>query len=169
MNTTSADRADPMAPVAADPTAEGEEKRRFLTAALRHDAADDAVTELLFEHVVLGRYHRTVVADSLAPILGEVIEVADETDWAAVADHVLDPEAPVSDPPGSRCSEQGTDFTVALIREFLRAACKDPLVGERLGRRPGMERRGLDPALRGGCSRRRCSPHSGRAPTRTGR
>ncbi|MBS1885631.1 MAG: hypothetical protein JSU06_00415 [Actinobacteria bacterium] len=130
--------------------AAGEERRRFLLAALGHDAVDDAVTELLFEHVVLGRYHWTVVANSLAPILSEVTEVADESDWAAAADHVLDPDPPASDPAGSRRSEQGTDFTVALIRGFLRALSDDPLVRERLRSRPEVERRGFDPGLRGG-------------------
>lgn len=131
MNTTNADHAERTAPGTPHPTA-GEERRRFLLAALQHDAVDDAVTELLFEHVVRGRYHWTVVAGSLAPILHEVVGVADETDWVAVADHVLDPEVPVSDPPGSRCSEEGTDFEVGLIRGFLRAVCEEPLVAERL-------------------------------------
>jgi hypothetical protein len=130
--------------------AAGEERRRFLMTALGHDAADDAVTELLFEHVVLGRYHWTVVANSLAPILSEVTEVADESDWAAVGDHVLDPDLPASDPTGSRHSEQGTDFTVALIRGFLRALSDDPLVRARLRNRPEIVRRGFDPAYRGG-------------------
>jgi hypothetical protein len=144
MNSTSLEAHDAAAVWAA-----GEERRRFLLTALSHDAVDDAVTELLFEHVVLGRHHWTVVADSLAPILSEVTNVADETDWAAVADHVLDPEAPASDPPGSRRSEQGTDFAVSLIRGFLRMVCDDALIGGRLGRRPEIGRRGFDPALRG--------------------
>lgn len=131
-------------------SAAGEERRRFLMTALGHDAVDDAVTELLFDHVVLGRYHWTVVATSLAPILSEVTEVADETDWAATADHVLDPEAPVTDPHGSRRSEQGTDFTVTLIRGFLRTLAGDPLLRARLRRRPEIERRGFDPEFRGG-------------------
>jgi hypothetical protein len=149
MNTITADHAGPTAPGASNPTAD-EGRRRFLMAALQHDAADDAVTGLLFEHVVLGRHHWTVVANSLAPILSEVTAVAEEADWIAVADHVLDPEAPVADPQGSRRSEQGTDFTVALIRGFLRAACEDPLVGERLARRPEIGRRGFDPTFRAG-------------------
>jgi hypothetical protein len=128
----------------------GEERRRFLMTALAHDAVDDAVTQLLFEHVVLGQYHWTVVANSLAPILSEVTEVADESDWAAAADHVLDPHLPPPDPAGSRRSGQGTDFTVALIRGFLRVLSDGPLVRERLRRRPEIERRGFDPAYRGG-------------------
>ncbi|MGH2940087.1 MAG: hypothetical protein ACRDPE_18410 [Solirubrobacterales bacterium] len=128
----------------------GEARRRFLVTALGHDAVDDAVTELLFDHVVLGRYHWTVVANSLAPFLSEVTQVADETDWVAAGDHVLDPEAPVSDPNGSRHSEQGNDFTIALIRGFLRALATDPFMGERIGRRPEIGRRGFDPEYRGG-------------------
>jgi hypothetical protein len=135
--------------VAADRTA-GEERRRFLLTAIAHDAVDDAVTELLFEHVVLGSYHWTVVASSLAPILSEATGVADESDWIAAADHVLDPDAPPADPAGSRRSEQGTDFTVALIRDFLRALSDDPLVRERIRHRPEIRRRGFDPAYRGG-------------------
>lgn len=138
-------------PDVAEPTdwTAGEERRRFLLAALTHGAVDDAVTELLFEHVVVGRYHRTVVAASLAPILSEVTQVADDADWAAAADHVLDPEAPVADPQDSRRSEQGADFTVALIRGFLRALADDPLMRERLRRRPEIGGRGFPPKYRG--------------------
>jgi hypothetical protein len=148
MNSTTLEAPDAEAVWAA-----GEARRRFLLSALAHDAADEAVTELLFDHVVRGRYHWTVVAGSLAPILSEVTAVADEADWIAVADHLLDPEVPVTDPPGSRRSEQGTDFSIDLIRGFLRAACEDPLVAERIERRPEIGRRGFDPALRGGVLR----------------
>src|ERR1700744_2652659 len=60
------------APDAAAAWAAGEARRRSLLPALAHDAVDEAVTELLFDHVVRGRYHWTVVASSLAPILSEV-------------------------------------------------------------------------------------------------
>ena len=138
------------APDAAAAWAAGEERRRFLLTALAHDAVDEAVTELLFDHVVRGRYHWTVVAGSLAPILSEVTMVADEADWIAVADHLLDPDAPVTDPPGSRRSQQGTDFSLDLIRGFLRAACADRILADRIERRPEIGRRGFDPALRAG-------------------
>lgn len=147
MNTTTADHAGASEEGAPRPTA-GEERRRFLIAALQHDAADEAVTELLFEHVVRGRHHRTVVANSLEPILGEVVAVAEEADWIAVADHVLDPEAPVADPQGSRHSKTGTEFDVALIRGFLRAVAEEPLLAERLSCRPDLWSSGADPALR---------------------
>ncbi|MBS1892781.1 MAG: hypothetical protein JST59_15905, partial [Actinobacteria bacterium] len=75
-----------MTPEAANVGAAGEERRRMLLAALADEAVDDAVTELLFEHVVQGRLHWTVVANSLAPILSEVTEVADESDWIDAAD-----------------------------------------------------------------------------------
>ncbi len=147
MNTTTAHHAGPTAPGATHPTA-GDERRRFLMAALAHDAADDAVTELLFDHVVRGRCHWTVVANSLEPILGEVAAVAEEADWIAVADHVLDPEAPAADPQGSRRSETGTVFDVALIRGFLGAVAEEPLVAERLSCRPDFWSPGAGPALR---------------------
>jgi hypothetical protein len=142
---------DPGGPPATDVGARwaaAQERRRFLTAALAHDAVEEAVTEMLFEHVVVGRYHWTVVANSLAPILSEATGVAEEADWAAAADRVLDPEAPATDPEGLRRSEQGTDFGIALIRRFLRALADDPLVRERLLRRPEVGRRGFDPAYR---------------------
>lgn len=119
-------------------------------AALRHDATDDAVTGLLFEHVVRGRCHRTVVANSLEPILGDVAAAAEDADWTAVLDHVLDPEAPVADPQGSRRSETGTVFDVSLIRKFLRAVAEDPLVAERLSCRPDLWSPSAGPTLRAG-------------------
>jgi hypothetical protein len=130
--------------------AAAQERRRFLMAALAHDAIDEAVNELLFDHVVVGKYHWTVVATSLAPILSEATGVADETDWVAAADHVLDPEAEATDPEGLRRSEQGTDFGIALIRGFLRALADDPLVRERLLRRPEVGRRACFSVYRAG-------------------
>jgi hypothetical protein len=144
-----ADQMNTTAEAAAD-WAAGEERRRLLLTALGNDAVDEAVIELLFEHVVQGRLHWTVVANSLAPILSEVTEVADEADWIDAADHVLDPDLPADDLEGSRRSEQGTDFTVALIRGFLRTLSDDPLVRDRIRRRPEIERRGFDPAYRAG-------------------
>lgn len=43
--------------------------RDFILHAFNHDAVQDAVTGLLFEHVVEGRYHPSVVANSLKPII----------------------------------------------------------------------------------------------------
>jgi len=39
--------------------------RGFLKRSLEDDAVADPVNELLFEHVVVGRYHPSVVAESL--------------------------------------------------------------------------------------------------------
>ena len=144
MNSTTLEAPDAEAVWAA-----GEARRRYLMTALAHDAADEAVTELLFDHVVRGRDHWTVVAGSLAPILSEVAMVADEADWIAVADHLLDPDAPAVDPAGSRRSQQGTDFPIALIR-VPSGGLPHPLVAGRIDRRPEIGRRGFDPALRAG-------------------
>lgn len=111
-------------------------RREFLTKALQHDAVQEAVTELLFDHVVLGKCHWTVVAASLEPILHEAYEVADEADWQAVARYIADPDAPVDDPAGSRRSKQGSVFDISLIRAFLRSVAEDPFVAERLRSRP---------------------------------
>lgn len=123
-------------------------RRAFLTKALQHDAVEEAVTELLFDHVVLGKCHWTVVAASLEPILHEAYEVADPSDWAALALHVMDPDAPVVDPQGTRCSEQGHVFDIALIRGFLRTVADDPILAERLRSRPEIATPGIDPAYR---------------------
>lgn len=125
-----------------------EATRTLLLHALRHAAADDAVTELLFEHVVKGRHHWAVVANSLAPILEEVVEVADPSDWSAATDHVLDPKAQPADPDGSRRSERGTVFGIGLIRDFLRTIVEEPIVCEGLRHRPEVGNREVAPALR---------------------
>lgn len=123
-------------------------RRAFLMKALQHDAVEEAVTELLFDHVVLGKCHWTVVAASLEPILHEAYEVADPSDWTAVALHLMDPDAPFEDPPGARRSEQGSVFDVALIRSFLRTVAEDPILAERFRSRPEIATEGIDPALR---------------------
>jgi hypothetical protein len=64
--------------------------RDFIVAALDHDAASDAVTDLLFEHVVAGRYHPSVVADSLRPIIDEILETATCEDWQGAADRLIE-------------------------------------------------------------------------------
>ncbi|MBS1885638.1 MAG: hypothetical protein JSU06_00450 [Actinobacteria bacterium] len=96
--------------------------RPVLLIALQHDAVDDAVTEMLFDHVVLGRYHWTVVANSLPLLLREALEVAAPEDWADAGRHLLDAGdgGDADEAPGSRRSDGGTVFDVALIRAFLR-------------------------------------------------
>lgn len=58
--------------------------RGFLRRALADDAVADKVDELLFAHVVEGRYHPTVVAETLPGLLGEVMGAAQSEDWQAI-------------------------------------------------------------------------------------
>lgn len=64
--------------------------RDFILHALSHDAAQDRVNDLLFEHVVNGRFHPSVVAESLRPTIDEILEVATRADWQGVADQLID-------------------------------------------------------------------------------
>ena len=57
----------------------------FILNALSDDAVIDRVHDLLFEHVVEGRYHPSVIAESLRPIIDEVLQTATVDDWSAVA------------------------------------------------------------------------------------
>ena len=50
--------------------------RGFLKRVLADDAVADKVDELLFEHVVAGRYHPSVVAESLPGFLNDIIASA---------------------------------------------------------------------------------------------
>lgn len=78
--------------------------RDVLLRALNHDAVEDAVTELLFDHVVGGRYQRSEVAvllrlkgqDALYAASGEnreaitgALHAASEEDWHAVTDQLI--------------------------------------------------------------------------------
>lgn len=63
--------------------------RSFLKRALEDDAVADAVNELLFEHVVAGRYHPSVVAENLPSFISEVLGAATGEDWRAVADELI--------------------------------------------------------------------------------
>lgn len=63
--------------------------RDFIRAGLEHDAVADSVHELLYEHVVAGRYHPTVVAASLRPMLVELLDAANESDWRQIADVLI--------------------------------------------------------------------------------
>ncbi len=65
-----------------------EQIRSFILDALQHDTAADATNELLFEHVVGGKYHPSVVAESLRPIINEVLGAATFDDWTAVAEEL---------------------------------------------------------------------------------
>lgn len=63
--------------------------RSFLKRALEDDAVADPVNELLFEHVVAGRYHPSVVAESLPSYINEILGAATREDWQAVADELI--------------------------------------------------------------------------------
>jgi hypothetical protein len=63
--------------------------RGFLKRALVDDALVDPVQELLFEHVVAGRYHPSVVAESLPSYIAEILGAATREDWQAVADELI--------------------------------------------------------------------------------
>lgn len=77
--------------------------RDFIRAGLEHDAVADHVHELLFEHVVAGRYHPTVVAASLRPILVDVLDAASESDWRQIANALIaDARETLEGEPGAR-------------------------------------------------------------------
>lgn len=63
--------------------------RDFLAAALHHDAVQDNLNDLLFAHVVEGRYHSSVVVATLRPMIEEVLEAASGEDWRAVAERLI--------------------------------------------------------------------------------
>lgn len=63
--------------------------RGFLKRALEDDAVADAVNELLFDHVVAGRYHPSVVAETLPSYIEEILGAAKPDDWQAVADQLI--------------------------------------------------------------------------------
>lgn len=58
--------------------------RNFIRCALVHDAAADAVHELLFNHVVLKRLHADVVRASLRPLIDEILDAATPEDWICI-------------------------------------------------------------------------------------
>lgn len=59
--------------------------RDFLLKALGHDAVIDQVNELLFDHLMKSRYHSSVVAENLKPLITEVLQTAIFEDWDWVA------------------------------------------------------------------------------------
>jgi hypothetical protein len=139
--------------------------RDFLLMALGHDAVIDRVNDLLFEHVMEGKYHPSVVAASLEPIIDEVLGVAtfEDWDWAARAltadacealgvEHPLNrtPEAqPPQTPTETRRSLRGLD--PGELREKLaeiythdpvspRAACRAWWITRRISQLTGISR-----------------------------
>jgi uncharacterized protein YgfB (UPF0149 family) len=63
--------------------------RGFLLATLSQDAVIDGLNDLLFEHVKEGRYHPSVIATSLRPMIDEILEVAENEDWQFVANTLI--------------------------------------------------------------------------------
>jgi hypothetical protein len=63
--------------------------RAFLKGTLEEDAVADPVNDLLFDHIVAGRFHPSVVAESLPGYINEVLNVATREDWQAVADELI--------------------------------------------------------------------------------
>jgi hypothetical protein len=56
---------------------------------LEDDAVADKVSNLLFEHIVAGRYHPSVVAESLPSYINELVDAATQKDWQAIADELI--------------------------------------------------------------------------------
>jgi hypothetical protein len=63
--------------------------RAFLQRALEDDAVADAVNGLLFEHVVAGHLHPSVLAETLPSYIDEILGAATFEDWQAVADELI--------------------------------------------------------------------------------
>lgn len=63
--------------------------RGFLKRALEDDAVADAVNELLFDHVVAGHYHPSVLAERLPSYIDEILGAATHEDWQVVADELI--------------------------------------------------------------------------------
>lgn len=57
--------------------------RSFLKRTLEEDALADPVNELLFEYVVVGHLHRSVVAETLPSYINEILNTATREDWQA--------------------------------------------------------------------------------------
>jgi hypothetical protein len=63
--------------------------RGFLKRALEDDAVADPVNELLFEYVVVGNLHSSVVAETLPSYISEILGAATSEDWQTVADELI--------------------------------------------------------------------------------
>jgi hypothetical protein len=86
--------------------------RAFIRTALMHDAVANIVHDLLLTHVVEDRYHPTVVAASLRPMLADVLDAASDADWHHVADELVTEarEAFVEAEPSYRRAHRRTRF-----------------------------------------------------------
>lgn len=117
---------------------DSDQARDLLLRVLNHDAVADAVTELLFEHVVGGRYQRSEVAALLRLKIQDVQHAATGEDWEAIAeayaanDGDLDP-ATLGESGAGRVHEfDGTRFDVGLVRGFLASVLVDPVSADRI-------------------------------------
>src|SRR5215218_10869735 len=125
------------------------EVRDLLVRAPGHDAVEDAVTELLFEHIVGGRHERSEVVGLLRLRLQDVLHAATGEDWQALAeayaadDGDLDPAALGETGAGRVHEFDGTRFDVGLVREFLATLLADPVsadpLAEAIERAGGLE------------------------------
>ena len=59
--------------------------RMFLLTALEHDAATDAVHDLIYAHVTEGKYHPTTIPAKLHRVILDVLRQATPDDWDWVA------------------------------------------------------------------------------------
>jgi hypothetical protein len=58
--------------------------RNFIRAALALEPAVDWVNDLLFEHVVRGRLHTSVVTATLQGHIADIVESASREDWSVI-------------------------------------------------------------------------------------
>lgn len=63
--------------------------RGFLLATLGENAVGDELNDLIFEHVKKGRYHPSVIAENLRPMIDEILNTATREDWQYVADTLI--------------------------------------------------------------------------------
>lgn len=63
--------------------------RGFARAAFSLDAVQDGVNDVLFDHVVGGRFHPSVVAESLRPIIDELLDTMTRADWLIIVDEMI--------------------------------------------------------------------------------
>lgn len=117
---------------------DSDQAREPLLRALNHDAVADAVTELLFEHVVGSRYKSADVAGLLRLRIQDPFHAATGEDWEALAEAYaasagdLDPTALGETDAGRVHEYDGTRFDVGLLREFLATLLADPASAERI-------------------------------------
>jgi hypothetical protein len=117
---------------------DSDQARELLLRALAHDAVADAVTELLFEHVVGGRYEHSDIAGLLRLRIQDPFHAATGEDWEALAEAYaasagdLDPAALGETGAGRVHEYDGTRFDVGLLREFLATLLADPASADRI-------------------------------------